>query len=91
MGVVEAVERDLEAIRGLAPDLADGTLAAAARRLAEGLDNPKNSLTSRSIATRELRDTMTALRALMPLTEQEDDLARLRQRHADRRAGDART
>lgn len=87
MSVVDALEAELAAIRVLAPNVADSALAAGALALAGGLDNADNSLTSRSMALHELRETMRTLHALTPTVEREDDLAKLRSRHAERRHG----
>lgn len=91
MSVTEALEGELATIRASAPNVADSALAAGALALAEGLDNTKNSLTSRSMALHELRETMKVLHALTPVAEREDDLAKLRTRNATRRAGVAGT
>lgn len=60
---VAAVKRDLAT---LPDDLAKSSLAASALVMAQGLDNPGNSLTSKSMAQARLQDVMDRLRELAP-------------------------
>jgi spermidine/putrescine-binding protein len=85
MSVVEAVERDIAAIRKRDPNLADSTLAALALALAAEIDG-NNSATSKSMNAHQLRDTIVKLRELAPPEKVRDELDELRDRHArDRR------
>lgn len=68
--VVAAVERDLK----LMPTVAESALAASALVLAAQLDDPDTSATSKSMCSRELRDTMTVLRALAPAKREADGI-----------------
>jgi hypothetical protein len=78
VGEVEAaVLRDLESLRALDPDLADSGLAASAIALARGIDNPRNSLTSKAMAQRALRETIDRLLELAPAPETHDRLDQL--------------
>lgn len=62
--VVAAVERDIEAMRGRTPEVAESTLAASALELAWLLSNPFNSATSKAQAAKVLLETMEKLREL---------------------------
>jgi hypothetical protein len=73
-GVVDAVDRDLAEIRKRYPAVADSALGAAARSLALELENPYNSLTSKAMATRELREDLDRLRELAPPMPAKDAL-----------------
>jgi hypothetical protein len=78
VGEVEAaVLRDLEGLRALDPDLADSALAASAIELARGMDNPRNSLTSKAMAQRALRETIDRLLELAPAPETQDRVDQL--------------
>ena len=66
--------------------LAESGLAEMARALARGIDNTENSFTSRSIAAKELRDTMSVLRDLAPAEAKHDKVDELAKRRADRLA-----
>lgn len=89
MSARSAVERDLKAIHRRDRDLADGTLAASALVLAEQLDDPANSATSKSLCAKELRETMATLRHLLPAETEDDSVDELRDRRERRRAGGA--
>lgn len=87
--LIDAVERDLAALRERAPEVADSALAATAVRLAYELEDPYNSATSKSMCARVLLDTMERLRELAPPERKKDtidrigdDLAARRERHA---------
>jgi hypothetical protein len=86
MSVVEALERELEALGSKA---AESTLAATALALAREMDSPKNGGTSKSMIAGQLTDTMGALLALMPAKPEDDEIERARKRRADRLAGTA--
>ena len=86
MSVVEAVKRDIEQIRKRDPALAESTLAALALALAEEIDEPSNSATSKSMNAHQLRDTTVKLRELCPPEKVRDNVDELRRRRASRRA-----
>ena len=86
MSVVEAVERDIEAIRKYDSALADSTLAALALALADEIDAPGNSATSKSMNAHQLRDTMVKLRELAPPRKVKDGVDDLKARRAKRRS-----
>lgn len=86
MSVVEAVDGDLVEIRRRAPALAGSALAASARVLAEELDSPSNSATSKSMCAKALREVMDRLRELAPPEERTDRIDELNARRASRRA-----
>lgn len=73
-GVIDAVDRDLALLREHSPDVADSALGAAARSLAIELENPYNSLTSKAMATRELREDLDRMRELAPPVPKRDAL-----------------
>jgi hypothetical protein len=77
----------IEAAVALAIEGADPVLAAQALELARLLDDSENSATSKSMANKELRETMAEIRALNPPKPQEDEIERARNRRADRLAG----
>lgn len=86
VSVVEAVERDLAAVKKVAPDLASSTLAASALALALELDTAENSATSKAACARTLVDVMAQLRSLMPEKAEGDKLDDLAARRASRLA-----
>jgi hypothetical protein len=81
--VEERTQRDLER---LPEQIRESAEAGAALALAAGLDDDRFSLTSRAMATKELRETMAALRALAPPDEEGDDVDDLTVRRERRRA-----
>jgi hypothetical protein len=85
MTVVDAVARELAALRERAPDLADSAIAASAAALARELDDPENSATSKSMCAKALADAMTKLREWAPPIEKKDGLDELRTRRTARR------
>lgn len=86
MTVLAAVERDLEALRVRDADLARGTLAATALQLAQQLDDPENSATSKSMCARSLLDTLERLENLAPDSDESDGVDRLAEQRAKRLA-----
>ncbi len=84
--VIDAAEREVEAIRDRDSDLADSALAASAVALAYEIANPYNSATSKSMCAREMRDTLDRLRELAPEERKADDLDDLAARRAKRLA-----
>jgi hypothetical protein len=82
--VVEALERDLAAVRKRAPAVADSTLAAAAMVLARELDDADNSATSKSMCARALAEALDTLQAAAPDTEETSKLDELNARRAAR-------
>jgi hypothetical protein len=66
---------------------ADEVLAAQALELARLLDDSDNSATSKSMANKELRETMAEIRALRPPREAPDGVTDLAARRAERLAG----
>lgn len=71
-----ANDRALKALAKKDAELAQGPLAAASRRLAEGLD-ADNSLTSKAMASKQLDDLWVRLRELAPKDAENDDVAAL--------------
>lgn len=88
MSVAAAIEKDLAEIRKHDPDLADSGLAASALALAQGMDEGP-SLAMRSMAAKELRDTMSVLRELAPKQKREDSIDRLAKQREKRRRSSA--
>ncbi len=86
VSVVEAVERDLAAMRLRAAEVADSALAASALVLARELDKAKNSATSKSMCARALSETLEDLRELLPPATMKDNLDDLSSRRAKRLA-----
>jgi len=68
VSVVEAVERELDEL-----DVADLTLAASAKALAAKLDDYETTAAAAASCARELRETMTQLRALSEARPRETD------------------
>lgn len=86
LNVIEAAEREVEAIRKHDTDLADSALAASTVALAYEIANPYNSATSKSMCAREMRDTLDRLRELAPEEDHADSLDELKQRRSERQA-----
>lgn len=82
MGLVaDAVRAELEQLK------ADGSaLGASALMLAESIDDVENSLTSRSMAARELRETLDRVRLLASARREPDKLDDLAERRRRRLA-----
>jgi hypothetical protein len=78
MSVSESVESAL--------DGDESPLAAQARALAAEMDNSRNGGTSKALISKELRETLAALRALAPPKIEEDEVELARKRRADRLA-----
>lgn len=76
MSVVEAVQAELD---DLPPELAKSGLAAAALEIARGLDGSA-SLAMKSMAAKELRDTLGVLLSKAPPMERNDLVDQLRQK-----------
>lgn len=84
MSVREAVEREIEQIRRLDEDLADGVYAASALALADQMDSVNSKAVAVATAATELRQTMNTLRELMPEDDEKDFTDELRGRRDDR-------
>lgn len=84
--VIDAIEREIESWRGLAPLVADSTYAATAVALAYEVEDPWNSATSKAYCAKELRETMTLLRAMLPVAEKKDGINELERRREERLA-----
>jgi hypothetical protein len=82
VSVVESVERFLGGLGGAAED---DPLAASALALAGVIDAP-GSATSKAMVAKELRETLTALRALAPPRVEEDEIDRKRRQREERLA-----
>lgn len=89
LSVLVAVERDLGAIRRRDTGLAESALAASALVLAQEMDDPSNSATSKSMCARVLLDTLEKLRELAPAEEEKDSLDELTARRLARLGGAA--
>jgi hypothetical protein len=85
--VARATLRDIDAIRGRSAELADSGLAASALAMAQEIDKPGNSATSKSMCARSLLEVMNRLRELAPETEEEDEVDAARKRRAARLGG----
>ncbi len=84
MSVVAAVEHDLAALGD--DSVADGALAAAARRLAKDLDSSETSATAASAAAKTLATLMEAIWALAPRAEAASKVDELKLRRETRRS-----
>lgn len=80
MTVTEAVSSELEEFERRVPGLGSGALAAMALSLAADMDDPHTGSTSRSMVSKELRDTLAALRALAPARTEGSPLDEIRAR-----------
>jgi hypothetical protein len=85
VSVVEAVDDELGSIAGRDEALARSGLAAAARRLAELVDDPHTRPTAAAMCARELRECLGRLRELAPPEVIRDGLDDLAGRRARRR------
>lgn len=89
--VVTAVERDLEQIARLDPELSGTAEAAVAIELARQLDDPFNSAHSKSLCARALIEALEDLRERAPDAPEADSLDELAARRATRLARAAGT
>jgi hypothetical protein len=83
VSVVAALQRELE---GMPRMVAEGALAAQALVMAAQLDDPEVSATAKSMCSKDLRETMAALRAVAPAKRETDGIDRLRDEVAAKRA-----
>jgi hypothetical protein len=81
---VAAVQRDLAAIAERDAELAESGLAQVALTLARGLDSD-SSLTSKSMASGQLRDTLAQLREMAPDEKKEDTVDEIGAKRNQRR------
>lgn len=79
--VSEALERELAA---MPQELRESTLAATAMSLADALDDPDNSATSKSMCGRVMLDILDRLRELAPPQQQTTQLDDIRNRRQQR-------
>lgn len=86
MTVREAVERDLAEIRECDEKLADSSIAATALVMADQLDDPGTSATSKSMCAKALREAMDRLRDLTPPKPAGDSIDDLAKQREQRRA-----
>ena len=87
MSVVEAIRADLARLGKRDLALAEGGLAAAALALAERLDDPSDSATSKANCAKALLELMTRLEALAPTQVEKEGIDELRRKRQRRRAG----
>lgn len=87
---VAAVRRDLDALAEREPDLGECGLAQMALTLARGLDNDRNSLTSKAMASKALSDTLAELRELAPDEIKKDGVDGIKGTRKKRRQGKAK-
>jgi hypothetical protein len=83
--VVDAVHDELDAIAKLDADLARSGFAASALALAQALDDPENSATSKSMCARALLDALDRLRELAPEEKKDGKVDEISERRATRR------
>jgi hypothetical protein len=83
VSVTEAVTRELE---GFPVELAESALAATALAMAELIDDPRPSATSKSMCAGKLIDALKVLRELKPADAKRDAIDDLTKRRAKRRA-----
>jgi hypothetical protein len=86
VSVTEAVTRELE---GFPVDLAGSALAATALAMAELIDDPRPSATSKSMCAGKLIDALKVLRELKPADAKRDAIDDLTKRRAKRRSTSA--
>ena len=82
----EATAAEIALIAKREPSLAGGPLAASALEMARGLDSGA-SLAQKTLAAKELRETMDRLRELAPAEKKKDRVDELKERRTKRRAG----
>lgn len=87
--VEQAVTDDIALFAVVGSQLANSTLAASALALARELDAPRNSATSKSMCSKELREIMDRLRELAPVDKESDVVDELRARRKARVANRA--
>lgn len=84
--VIDAIEAEIESWRGIASKVAESTYAATAVALAYEVEDPYNSATSKAYCAKELRETMTLLRSMLPVEKRKDGVDDLESRRAERLA-----
>lgn len=77
VSVVSATSAELKLFDKRKPGIAKSAVAASALMLAEQMDDPDNSATSKSMCGRELREHMKELREQLPPAKKKDALAAL--------------
>jgi uncharacterized membrane protein YccC len=87
--VTEAVQRDLDRLAKRDPELAKSGLAASALALAQQLDSPENSATSKAMCAKALSETLRQLRELAAPERKEDRVDELTEKRARRRGARA--
>lgn len=85
LSVTDALEVEMADLFKRAPELAEGTLAAIAFRLAVELDASDNSATQKAACAKELREVLMALQTIAPAEEKIDKLDELAERRVARR------
>jgi hypothetical protein len=86
VSVTAAVTRELE---GFPVELAESALAATALAMAELIDDPRPSATSKSMCAGKLIDALKVLRELKPADAKRDAIDDLTKRRAKRRSTSA--
>jgi hypothetical protein len=84
MGLTDAVQRDVERLRGRDPILADSGLAALALEMASLIDERRGSP---SECGKVLKDALAELRELAPAERKKDRIDDLAERRRERLAG----
>jgi hypothetical protein len=83
---IEAAERDIAKIQDRDPAIGESVIAATVVRMAQEVDNPFNSATSKAQCAKELRQGFESLLDQSPAPpEEEGDLERIRRARAARR------
>jgi hypothetical protein len=80
MTVVAAVERELQEFDRRLPGIGESARAAGALAVAQELDDPGNSATSKSMCLRSLNETLDTLEARLPEETKRGKLDELRAR-----------
>jgi hypothetical protein len=83
--VVDAVHDELDQIAKLDPKLAVSGFAASAIALAQALDDPGNSATSKSMCARSMFDALDRLRELAPEEKRSSKVDEIGEHRAKRR------
>lgn len=86
MSVLESVEAELAELAKRDKPLAESAVAATAKQLAQELDAPTNSATSKAMCAKALMDALDRLRELAPAPEKKDELDELFSRRDRRRS-----
>lgn len=84
--MIDATEGEIESWRTVAPKVAASAYAAAAVAMAYEVEDPYNGATSKAYCAKELRETMTLLRGMLPVEKKNDGVNDIERKREERLA-----